>query len=75
MKRDQRADMTIKTTVRRLKMLSAICDLNNPQEIIDFLAQKKAKDSYLDGIANAYNRFTRYNNIEWKKPIVRKLLT
>ena len=72
MQKDQLAKSTIKPTVRRLKHIGRFCNLNKPDEVITFLAHKKGKNSYIDAIAHAYNRYVRYNNLKWKMPKIKR---
>ncbi len=74
MRKELLADTTIKNTVRRLKMLAKQCDLYKPEEITNFLANKKekCKNSYLETIAFAYLRFCKHNNIEWQMPNIKR---
>jgi integrase len=73
MKKDQLADLTIKNTIKKLKLIAKSADLNNPDEIIAYLAEKSGKKSYIEALALCYNRYARYNGIKWKKPkIVRE---
>jgi len=72
MKKDHLADTTIKNTVRRLKNITKSCNLNNPEEVLTFLANKKGKNSYIETIASAYNRYVRYNGLKWNMPRIKR---
>jgi hypothetical protein len=46
MKKNAYADTTIKATRKRLKHLKRNCDLNNPEQIKDFIANKQCSNAY-----------------------------
>ena len=70
MKKDQLAPLTISNTVKKLKLIAKSADLNNPEKIVDYLANKKGKKSYIEALALCYHRYARYNNIKWNKPTI-----
>jgi integrase len=72
MKKDGYADQTIKYSGRRLKMVAKSVNLDNPEEIKDYLARKQGKHSYKEGIADAYARYVKYNGLKWIKPAYRR---
>jgi integrase len=55
-----------------LKLLAKSVNLDNPEEIKECLARKEGKNSYKEGIADAYARYVKYNGLTWKKPIYRR---
>ena len=72
MKRDHLADTTIESTVRRLKLISKHANLNNPEEVSNYLANIKGKNSYKEAVAYTYLRYTKYNNLKWELPNIRR---
>ena len=68
MEKDQLAKLTIFHTVKKLKLIAKSADLSNPNSIVDYLAEKKGKRSYIEALALAYNRYARYNGLKWKPP-------
>jgi integrase len=72
MKKDGLADTTIRVTDRRLRMMGKAVDLDNPEKVREYLANKKGKNSYLEGLADAYCRYARYNGVAWVKPLFRR---
>jgi integrase len=68
MKDDQLAELTIFHTVKKLKMMARSTDLNNPDKVKRYLAEKEGKKSYIEALALCYTRYARYNGIEWKPP-------
>ena len=69
LKKDGYAEQTIKFTGNRLKMLAKSVNLDEPEEIKEYLARKQGKNSYKEAIADAYARYVKYNGLTWKKPI------
>jgi integrase len=49
-------------------MLAKTVNLDEPEEIKEYLARKNGKNSYKEGIADAYARYVKYNGLTWKKP-------
>jgi hypothetical protein len=72
MKEDHLANITIENTGRRLRHLAKFCNLNNLEEVKTHIVNKKAKNSYLETLAIAYNRYVRYNGLTWKKPKIKR---
>jgi len=72
MKKDGLADTTIKVTDRRLRMMDKVVDLDDPEKIREYLAKKEGKNSYIEGLADSYNRYARYNGIVWSKPLIKR---
>ena len=70
MKKDHLAESTIKVTDRRLRLIAKTVNIDNPEEILDYLARLNVKDSYKESLANAYDRYAGYNGIIWKKPFI-----
>ena len=56
MKQDQLAESTIEPTGRRLRHIAKHANLNKPEEVTNFLANKKGKNSYIEALAFAYLR-------------------
>jgi len=72
MKKDGLADTTIRVTDRRLRMICKVVDLDNPERVREYLAKKEGKNSYLEGLADAYCRYARYNGVAWVKPLFKR---
>ena len=72
MKLDHLADTTTESTVRRLKLISKHANLNEPEEVTNYLANIKGKNSYKEAVAYTYLRYTKYNNIKWELPNIRR---
>ncbi|MDG6223803.1 MAG: hypothetical protein QCH99_11150 [Candidatus Bathyarchaeota archaeon] len=47
MKKDRLAETTIKVTDRRLRMMDRAVNLDEPEKVIEYLATKNGKNSYI----------------------------
>jgi integrase len=72
MKKDHLAESTIKVTDRRLRLMAKSINLDKPEQVKEYLAKIDVKDSYKESLANAYDRYARYNGISWKKPFIKR---
>ena len=72
MKKQHYAKSTIEVTDRRLKLMAESANLDNPEEIMNYLANINVKNSYKESLANAYYRYALFNNIEWNKPLIKR---
>jgi len=72
MKKDRLAETTIKVTDRRLRMMAKTVDLDNPENVREYLAKKEGKNSYIEGLVDSYDRYARYNGIVWNKPLIKR---
>ena len=68
MKKSGYAQSTIETTSQRLKTISKFVDLNNPEEVRGWIADHECSLGYKCGIVDAYDRYVRFNDLEWSKP-------
>ncbi len=69
------AEITIKGIARRLRRLGNKCDLNDPQQVIDFILNLKNKNtrnpignSYKNHLLISYERFLNYYKISFQLP-------
>jgi integrase len=69
MKNEGKANDTIKNTSKALKRLAKSTDLNNPEEVKQFIANLDVSNSYKKNLCIAYNKYCQYNQIEWEMPI------
>jgi len=61
MKKDRLAESTIKVTDRRLRMMAKTVDIDIPEKVREYLANKEGKNSYIEGLVDSYDRYARYN--------------
>ena len=66
------AQSTIKTAITRLKQLSKLCDINEPEQAKAILATLEWKNSTKDTIVNIYSGYLRYLNKTWTPPIYKR---
>lgn len=72
MKKDGFADVTIRVTDRRLRMMAKCVDIDDPEKVRGYLARKEGKNSYLEGLVDSYDRYARYTGILWRKPLFKR---
>jgi hypothetical protein len=70
MKKDRLAESTIRVTDRRLRMMAKCVDLDEPEKVREYLANKEGKNSYIEVLVDYYDRYARYNGIVWNKPLI-----
>jgi len=68
MRKDGYAESTLEATSRRLRMIEKSVSLDDPEAVKGYLAMKQGKPSYKEGLADAYDRYCRYNKLAWNKP-------
>jgi len=68
MKNDGRAEDTIKNTAKLLKRLANATDLNNAEQVKQFIANLDVSDSYKKNLSIAYSKYCHYNHLEWQPP-------
>ncbi len=59
-------------TYRRLKLIAKAVNLDNPEKVTEYLANKKGKKSYIESLAIAYSRYANYNHIAWERPKIKR---
>ena len=69
MKNEAKADDTITLVSKSLKHLSKHADLDNPEQIKQFIAQKQSSTAYKQKLCYAYNKYCEHYEIQWKQPI------
>jgi integrase len=68
MKNQAKADDTIKNTSKALKRLAKSTDLNNPEQVTQFIANLQVSTSYKKNLCVAYNKYCQYNKMKWEMP-------
>jgi integrase len=53
-------------------MMAKVVNLNDPEKVREYLANKEGKNSYIEGLVDSYDRYARYNEITWNKPLIRR---
>jgi hypothetical protein len=68
MKKDGKADATITTAVARLKRLSKLCNIEEPEQVKTMLATLEWKNATKRHVAQIYRYYLRYINKTWNEP-------
>ena len=68
MKKNAYANSTIEATAKRLKHLSKYCNLDNPENVKVFIANKQCSNGFKESLIEAYALYCKANNISWSKP-------
>ncbi|MBA7675136.1 Tyrosine recombinase XerC [subsurface metagenome] len=72
LKNQNRSDYTIKTTSKALTTISKYADLNKPEQVKAFIANKQSGNGYKRNLSLAYNKFCDFYKIEWTMPIYKQ---
>ena len=72
MKNDGLSNSTIKTYDKALTYLSKHADLNNPEQVKQFIANKQTSNSYRRNLSLAYDKYCNYYQIQWNKPFYKQ---
>jgi len=68
MKNSGKSDYTIKTIDKRLHALSKHADINNPEEVLSYIATKQAANNTKEAICYAYKIYCKHYKIEANIP-------
>ena len=68
LQKNGRTKSTCQTALTRLKRLSQLCNLNEPEQVKAVLADLTWRNTTKNTIAQIYNGFTKYHNITWQIP-------
>ena len=68
MKKNGYSENTIDPIGRRLRNLAKYVNLNNPEEIKEFIAKADWSNGYKENIVNAYNHYAISHGLAWKRP-------
>ena len=68
LKKNGRAESTIQTVVTRLKRLTALCNINEPEEVKATLANLQWQNITKHNVALIYNAYLRFLGKTWTKP-------
>lgn len=64
-------ESTMIPTARRLKHLSIHTDLNNPENVVGFIIDKKTTNAYKNQLFIAYNKFLQFYEIDFELPFLK----
>ena len=68
MKKDGYAESTIKVTGKRLRMVAKTVDLDNPDDVKGYIANKNSSNGYKEALCDIYDRYAKYNGLSWARP-------
>jgi integrase len=69
MKNNARSEYSIKFVDKALTCISKHANLNEPEEVKQFIANKNVSDGYKKSLCIAYNKYCKYYQIEWEMPL------
>jgi integrase len=67
MKNNAKADSTIKFVDKALRRINQHANLDNPQQVKQFIANLQTANSYKKNLCFAYKQYCDYYKIEWEK--------
>jgi integrase len=62
------AEATVEGYSCKLKVLSKIADLNNPERVREVVALKKCSVAFKEALVNAYDHYVKVHGLVWTKP-------
>ena len=68
LKKEAYADTTIKAVNKRLKHLDRHSNLDDPESVKGFVANKKCSHGYKESLIESYDYYVRANGLKWSKP-------
>ena len=72
MKKDGKAESTIETAITRLKRLSKLCDIHNPEQVKEILATLKWQNNTKHQVTQIYSTYLKYIGKTWTPPTYKK---
>jgi integrase len=68
MKKNAYAESTIEATGKRLRILAKNCNLEKPEDVKAFIAQKNCSNGYKESLIEAYALYCKTHKIQWEQP-------
>lgn len=68
MKNQNKSRYTITTTDKALQLISKNADLNDPEAVKNYIANKNVSNGYKKILCTAYDKYANYYQIQWKMP-------
>ncbi len=62
------AESTLRRVSYELGVLARRCDLDCPDDVKNFIANMKGKNSYKDVFVKTYNYYVKLNSLAWERP-------
>jgi hypothetical protein len=71
LKKNGYSESTIKTTTQRLKTLSKLCDIREPEQLKETIAKQDWSLRTKKTVTDILNKFVKFLGKEWNPPIYR----
>ena len=72
LKNNAKSDHTIKFVDKSLTYINKHADLNQPEQVKQFIANLQTSNNYKKNLVFAYNQYCKYYKIQWNKPLYRQ---
>jgi len=72
MKKNGYADTTIKATGKRLRHLQNNCNLQDPEDVKGYIANKQCSNAYKETLIETYDLLMKSINQKWQKPFYQR---
>ena len=69
MKNNAKSDYSIRFVDKALTYISKHANLNNPEQVKQFIANLQVSNGYKKNLCIAYNKYCKYYKIEWEMPL------
>ena len=69
MKNQNRSNYSIRFVDKALRHISQHADLNKPETVKQFIANKPVSNGYKRNLCIAYNKYVKYYEIKWEMPL------
>jgi len=69
MKNNAKSDYSIKFVDKALTYISKHANLNEPEQVKQFIANKNVSNGYKKSLCIAYNKYCKYYKIQWEMPL------
>jgi len=69
LKNNNKSDYTIRFIDKSLRLIAKHAELNNPEAVKQFIANRPVSDGYKKNLCFAYEQYCEYYKIHWKKPL------
>lgn len=66
-------ESTLKKVAARLKMLSLTVDLDNPEQVRDYIVEQTSwKNTLKEAVCDAYQHYVDVNGLSWSRPVFQR---
>jgi len=64
--------LTVRDAVNSLKALAKVCDLDDPEKVLEALAFRDCTDGQKEKLSIHYDRWVKHHSLSWSKPRYRR---